>query len=109
MDSIQDNDKSLETPCAEITPEFYAKCSYFWPEFIDRGAFVTSVLHMCEYKIALECGSFEEAEALVAELNGQNKVCPECGSVSKFKAETEFEILEAIRMTKVINLSSSQR
>lgn len=71
--------------------KFYARCSYFWPEFHDKGAIVYSTVVECGYKEPLTCRSRKEADAIVNKMN-KGHPCPKCQKFHKWKTMTEFEI-----------------
>ena len=71
--------------------EFYARCSYFWPKFHDEGAIVYSTVVECGYKEPLTCRTREEADEIIKKMN-EDRPCPKCQKIHKWKAMTEFEI-----------------
>lgn len=97
-----DAQNQAEQHCSGILPVYYAKCTYAWPEFFDKGAFVYSEVRVCDYKQEVACETREEAEAAVQKMNEDGAVCPKCGQAHKFKAYTQIEILEEERMVQNI-------
>ena len=88
----------------ELTPTYYVQCSYFWPEFIDKGSFVYSEVHFCSYKKELDCKTLEAAEQEAAAMNEQQIVCPLCGKRGKFKATTNYDMANEKRiMDQIVN------
>lgn len=82
----------------ELIPTYYAQCGYYWPVFFDKGAFVYSEVRFCQHREELECHTFEEAERIVEEMNSSKKVCPECKKAGKFKATTNYDLLNEQRI-----------
>lgn len=76
---------------------FYARCSYFWPEFHDEGAIVYSTVVECGYKEKLDCATREEADEEVRRMN-EARSCPKCGKLHKWKTMTDFEIRQQENM-----------
>lgn len=77
--------------------DFYARCSYFWPEFHDEGAIIYSTVVECGQKTKLDCQTREEAEELVKKMN-ESVPCPKCQKPHKWKVMTDFEIRQQENM-----------
>lgn len=77
----------------ELTPVYYVQCGYYWPEFFDKGAFVYSEVRFCSYKKPLTCESLAQAEEEAQKMNSQQVVCPVCGKRGKFKATTNYDMV----------------
>lgn len=93
----------------DMEPVYYVKCSYCWPEFVDRGCFVYSEVHFCDYAKKLDCTTLEEAEAIAAQMN-ETEECPVCHHRHKFKATTNFDMMnEKDLADRLINNSKSWR
>lgn len=81
----------------ELVPTYIAKCGYFWPEFFDKGAFVYSEVRFCAFQRELEADNQQEAERIVAQMNEQ-MTCPLCGKRGKFRAVTNFDLMNEKRI-----------
>lgn len=93
----------------ELVPTYLAKCSYFWPEFFDKGAFVYSEVRFCEFQRELEADTQEAAEEIVATMN-QEMACPLCGKRGKFRAMTNFDLINEKRILDgIVNNSLNGR
>lgn len=89
--------------------KFYARCSYFWPEFHDEGAIVYSTVVECGYKEELPCASREQADEKVREMN-ESYPCPVCGKLHKWKTMTDFEVRQQENMiANVMNKDISKQ
>lgn len=93
--------KEGEQHCSDLMPVYYARCSYYWPEFHDVGCMVYSTVKECGYREKMDCASREEAEALVEKMN-ETRECPMCHKAHKWKAMLETEILEQQRLVENI-------
>ncbi len=81
-----------------LVPDYYAKCGYCWPEFFDKGCITYREVRFCSYREKLDCTSQEEAEKIVARMNQNGKTCPVCGHVGKFRALTNFDMINEQRI-----------
>ena len=93
--------KEGEQHCSDLETVYYARCSYYWPEFHDQGCMIYSTVVECGYAEKLDARTREEAQALVEEKN-RTSACPKCGKEHKWKVMTEVEILEQQRLVENI-------
>lgn len=83
-------------PCAldgeGLLPHYFISCGYYWPVFLDKGAFVCNELHYCTFRRELDCDCLEDAEAEAARWNREQRICPVCGHKGKFRGMTNFDL-----------------
>lgn len=93
--------KEGERHCSELEKVYYARCSYYWPEFHDEGCMIYSTVKECGHTEKLDCTTREEADAIVKRMNDSCE-CPACHKSHKWKAVMEVEILEQQRLVENI-------
>lgn len=89
----------------EVMPRYIVRCEYYWPEFLDMGAFTYTQVHRCDYREVLNCSSMEEAEALVGEM--VKKPCPHCGKIGKLIATTDLDTYNEDKLLQQLNRLAS--
>ena len=107
LQSALEADEMVHFPCEEKTvePVYYLKCTHAWSVFNETPQFPYCVNHVCGYMRRIDAGTQAEADRAAAEANAAGFVCPECGTKSRLKGATQFEIFTDRRILESINRS----
>ncbi|MBE5997452.1 MAG: hypothetical protein E7240_08940 [Lachnospiraceae bacterium] len=107
-DAEKQVDEMLTLPCEKetLTPEYYLKCTGFWPVFREVGSFSYGTTEVCTYTEKLDADNAEDGEREAEERNAAGFICPVCKKKGRLTCVTNFELFNENRIMKGIQRSA---